>query len=29
MLIFDEATHTYKIDDTYLKSVSQIVASQF
>lgn len=29
MLFFDEATHTYKIDDTVLKSVSQLVASQF
>lgn len=29
MLFFDEATHTYKIDNKYLKSVSQIVSSQF
>jgi hypothetical protein len=29
MLYFDEASHTYKLDDRILKSVSQIVASQF
>lgn len=29
MLYFDEATHTYKIDDDALKSVSQLVSSQF
>lgn len=29
MLYFDEATHTYKLDDRLLKSVSQIVSSQF
>lgn len=29
MLYFDEATHTYRLGDTYLRSVSEIVASQF
>jgi ATP-dependent exoDNAse (exonuclease V) beta subunit len=29
MLYFDEVTHTYRLDDQTLKSVSQIVASQF
>ena len=29
MLYFDEATHTYRIDNTNLKCVSEIVASQF
>lgn len=29
MLYFDEATHTYRIDDTVLKSVTQVVAEQF
>ena len=29
MLYFDEATHTYRVDDKDLKCVSEIVASQF
>jgi ATP-dependent exoDNAse (exonuclease V) beta subunit len=29
MLVFDEITHTYRLDDLLLKSVSSIVASQF